>query len=105
MIRKKNEALTAELALAVCAEAESSWGAASEEMVKEDIENTVVFMLVAFAAGLRGEEVPLLSLEGFLTFWEETRAEEDRYIMLLLKGHFKGEVDERWHLVPVSDFT
>ncbi len=25
--------------------------------------------------------------------------------MLALKGCFKGEVDKRWHLVPVSDFT
>jgi hypothetical protein len=24
--------------------------------------------------------------------------------MLTLKGRFKGEVDERWHLVPVSNF-
>ncbi len=23
--------------------------------------------------------------------------------MLTLKGRFKGEVDERWHLVPISD--
>ncbi len=105
MIRKQNEALTLELALAVCAEAESSWGAASKEMVKENIENTVIFMLVALTTGLRGEEVLLLSLEGLLTFWEETRAEEDCFIMLTLKGRFKGEVHERWHLVPVSIFT
>ena len=25
--------------------------------------------------------------------------------MLTLKGRFKGEVDERWHLVPISDAT
>jgi hypothetical protein len=24
---------------------------------------------------------------------------EDHHIMLVLKGRFKGEVDERWHLV------
>ena len=24
---------------------------------------------------------------------------------MTLKGKFKGEVDERWHLVPVSDYT
>ena len=31
--------------------------------------------------------------------------EEDSHVMLTLKGHFKGEVDERWHLVPFSDHT
>jgi hypothetical protein len=105
MIRKQNEALTSNLVLAVCAKAEMKWSEAQEETVKEDVENTVVFMLVALGAGLRGKEVPLLSLEGLLTFWEETRAKEDWFVMLTLKGCFKGKVDERWHLVPVSNFT
>ena len=59
----------------------------------------------AFGAGLRGEEVLLMSMEGLLTFWTVSREAEDCHIMLALKGRFKGEVDERWHLVPVSDFT
>ena len=62
-------------------------------------------MLAAFGAGLRGEEVPLMSMEGLLTFWTVSREAEDCHIMLALKGRFKGEVDKRWHLVPVSDFT
>ena len=51
--------------------------------------------------------MPLVSLEGLLNFWEETReAEEDnRYIMVTLSGRFKGEVDSRWHMVPISDKT
>ena len=63
------------------------------------------FMLAAFGAGLRGEEVSLMSMEGLLTFWKVSMEAEDRHIMLALKGRFKGEVDERWNLVPVSDFT
>ena len=35
--------------------------------------------------------VPLVSLEGLLTFWTETRDEEDSYMMITLKGRFKGE--------------
>ena len=62
-------------------------------------------MLAAFGAGLRGEEVPLISLDGLLTFWDESRMDEDSHVMLTLKGRFKGEVDERWHLVPISDAT
>ncbi len=49
--------------------------------------------------------MPLMSMDGLLSFWMESREAENRHIMLALKGHFKGEVDERWHLVPVSDFT
>ena len=69
------------------------------------MEDTVCFMLLGFGTGLRGKEVPLLSLEGLLTFWMETRDEEDKYMMITLKGRFKGEVDERWHIVPICDKT
>ena len=106
MVRRQNEALTSVLALAVCHEAELIWGLPSTpEDSRAVLENTVGFMLVAMCGGLRGEEVPLLSLEGMLTFWEDTSREDDPYLMLTLKGRFKGEVDERWHLVPVSDYT
>jgi hypothetical protein len=105
MIRKQNEALTSSLAMAVCEAAEARWKLATEEGVKEELEDTICFMLAAFGAGLRGEEVPLMSMEGLLTFWTVSREAEDCHIMLTLKGRFKGEVDERWHLVPVSDFT
>ncbi len=72
---------------------------------REELEDTVVFMMAAFGAGLQGEEVPLISLDGLLTFWDESSLDEDRHIMLTLKGRFKGEVDERWHLVPISNAT
>ncbi len=105
MIQKQNKALSSRLALAVCETVEAKWNKATKAGTKEELEDTVCFMLVAFTEGLRGEEVPLLSMEGLLTFWEESHAEEDHHIMLTLKGRFKGEVDERWHLVPVSNFT
>ncbi len=60
-------------------------------------------MLLAFGAGLRGEEVPLVNLEELLMFWMETRTEEDNYMMIMLQGRFKGEVDQRWHIVPIFD--
>ena len=62
---------------------------------KEELEDTICFMLAAFGAGLRGEKVPLMLMEGLLTFWTVlSREAEDRHIMLALKGRFKGEVDE-----------
>jgi hypothetical protein len=103
MVRKQNEALSSLLALAVCEVAESKWHLSPDEETRENLEDTVCFMLAAMGAGLRGEEVPLLSMEGLLTFWGESLAAADRFVMLTLKGRFKGEVDERWHLVPLSD--
>ncbi len=65
------------------------------------------FVLIAFGVGLRGEEVPLVSLKGLLHFWTETRGghEDERHIMVTLSGRFKGEVDSRWHMVPISNKT
>jgi len=41
----------------------------------------VCFMPIAFGAGLQGKEVPLVSLEGLLQFWQETRegSADERY--------------------------
>jgi len=103
MVRRQNEALMSLLLLGVCAAGEEAWRQSSSEVERKTIEDTVCFMLIAFGAGLRGEEVPLVSLEGLLTFWMLTRAEPERYMMITLKGRFKGEVDSRWHVVPISD--
>jgi hypothetical protein len=71
------------------------------------MEDAVCFMPIAFGAGLQGKEVPLVSLEGLLQFWQETRegSADERYMMMTLSGRFKGEVDLHWHLVPISDRT
>ena len=47
----------------------------------------------------------MILLDGRLTFWDELRLGKDSHVMLTLKGRFKGEVDERWHLVPISNAT
>jgi hypothetical protein len=71
------------------------------------MEDAVCFMLIAFGVGLRGEEVPLVSLEGLLQFWQETWevSADVRFMMMTMSGRLKGEVDSRWHLVPISDKT
>jgi hypothetical protein len=105
MVRRQNKALTSELVLMMCSIAEGEWRAAQNPVRQSDVEDTVCFMLLGFGAGLRGEEVPLVNLEGLLTFWMETREEEDKYMMITLQGRFKGEVDQRWHIVPICDVT
>ena len=64
-------------------------------------------MLITFGMGLQGKEVPLVSLEGLLHFRQEAckGSADERYMMMTLSGQFKGEVDLRWHLVPISDKT
>ena len=105
MVRRQNEALTSELLLAMHRVAEEEWNGARTPGVREELEEVMAFMLIGFGAGLRGEEVPLTSMEGLLTFWEETSTEADPYMMMTLYGRFKTEMNERWHCVPISDNT
>ena len=66
MVRRQNEALTSNLVMGICAEADKLWARARTDIKRLEMEDAVCFMLIAFGAGLRGEEVPLVSLEGLL---------------------------------------
>jgi hypothetical protein len=72
MVRRQNEALTSAMVLAMCRRAEMDWITARSAARRVEVEDAVCFMLLGFGAGLRGEEVPLVSLEGLLTFWTVT---------------------------------
>lgn len=67
------------------------------------MEELACFVLIAFGVGLRGEEVPLVSLEGLLYFWEETGEEPQPYTMINLFGRFKAETGYRWHCLPLRE--
>ena len=73
------------------------------EKNKETLEELMSYVLIAYGASLRGEEVPLTSMKGMIFFWEETRTNEDPYIVIPLYGRFKGETEFRWHCLPISD--
>ena len=86
VIRRQNEALTIKVVLALCDLAEQDWTSSQDESEKRDIEEVVAFVLAEFCAALRGEEVPLIVMDGLLNFWDETRAATPPYIMLTLRG-------------------
>ncbi len=72
MVRRQNKALTLKLVLGICEEAERIWASARLDTKRMEMEDAICFMLIAFGVGLRGEEVPLVLLEGLLHFWVET---------------------------------
>ena len=74
-------------------------------MFKKKIAEVAVYLLCTVCGGLRGEEVPLISLKGLITFWKRTQIKSTPHIMLTLLGRFKGETGERWHLMPIADET
>eukprot|EP00956_Cyclotella_meneghiniana_P007531 scaffold10178_cov23-Cyclotella_meneghiniana.AAC.3 len=100
-IRKQNEAFTPAIIHALDKVVQDVWEASSEESERKKLEELMAYVLMEFCACLRGEEVPLLSLQGLLTFWVETTTSEDPYVMLTLRGRFKGEGELRWHCIPI----
>ena len=50
-----------------------------------------VAVVIRFRGGLRGDEVFLISLEGMLKFWEETRLRRNQsHVMVTMGGRLKG---------------
>ena len=72
--RKQDEALTVEQLLSICDIAEEDWNNSQSEEEKKEIKSVMTFAVVGFCILLRGEEVPLIVINGMLTFLEETRA-------------------------------
>jgi hypothetical protein len=73
---------------------------------RKTVEDLMSFVLIEFCAGLRGKEVPLLSLEGMLKFWGATTDLIERpHVVLTLHGRFKGEAGERWHCITIAILT
>jgi hypothetical protein len=105
-VKYQNEALTSKMVNGLSDMLEETWRAMGHEQQRERLEELMCYVLMSFGCGLRGEEVPLISLKGLLHFWNETRRDaEDPYIMLTLYGRFKGETGYRWHCLPICDHT
>jgi len=88
VVRRQNEALSSKLVIGICAEAENFWARAHSDTKRLEMEDAVCFMPIAFGAGLQGKEVPLVSVEGLLQFWQETRegSADERYMMTTLSS-------------------
>ena len=63
-------------------------------------------VVIGFCGGLRGEELFMMSLKGMLKFWEDSRKNKHlSHVMVTLKGRFKGETGEIWHVMTSADTT
>ena len=70
---------------------------------KEKIADVVVFVLVSFLAGLRGEEILRIVLGETMDFPEVGQAQGNRkHMRLPLRGIVKGDSGESYHLVVVT---
>ena len=73
---------------------------------KEKVADILVFVLAAFLAGLRGGEVTKLILGEVRNVFEEARYHHKcPHVVLPLRGRFKGETGETYHMIAVSAET
>ena len=73
----------------------------SRELQKQTI-FPALFALIAFCCALRGEEVPLVHLDGIVRHWDEAvNHPVHPHIVIALMGRFKNEVSEKYHLMPL----
>lgn len=61
-----------------------------------------LFSIIAFCCGLRGEELPLLSLCGIRRHLERAKNHPTHpHVVIALLGRFKSEVSQKYHLMPL----
>ena len=103
VVRKQDEALSSAQMLALQEVGDWLWQRAADDRERKEIANIMACVVVGFCASLRGEEIPWISMKGLRQFWPDTLP--DGFVMIPLRGKFKGEDNLRWHLVPLVDST
>ena len=68
VVRFQNDALTSLMVLALDDILKNEWNRSMSNDRHEIIEELISFVLIRFGSGLRGEQVPLISLRGLLHF-------------------------------------
>jgi hypothetical protein len=103
--RKQNEALMSSQLLALLEVIEEDWIASPEGPAKKRLEEVAAFVCIGFSGSLRGEEVSLISIKGMIEHWESSRHHRIPHVMITLRGKFKGEQNNRWHMQPIVEVT
>jgi hypothetical protein len=97
---RPNQALTVELMVALLDLAKTR---ITQAVSEEDGHRWVVFHTYATISNvisLRGVEGMLLDLEALNRYWGSGRAAPKPYVVIPLKGQFKGESHHFCHLIP-----
>ena len=71
---------------------------------KKEITCLAAAMVIGFCRGFQGEDVLLTSMKIILKNWEEARLKQIKsHVMVPLKGRFKGETGDKWHIILLVD--
>lgn len=100
---KPDLAISIELMHALMANYEKRWIVAGANlMAQQMVIFPALFTIVAFCCGLRGEELPLLSLCGVRRHLDRAKNHPTHpHVVIALLGRFKSEVSQKYHLMPI----
>jgi hypothetical protein len=103
---RPDRALSIEVLLEYQAYYEKAWEAATTDQGKLDAALHAAFIILGFCGGLRGEEIPMLSLDSTLKHFYKPQVRGLEHVMVALRGRIKGEyLDETCHLIPLCART
>jgi hypothetical protein len=100
---KQDLAISIEQMHALMARFERRWVLASEDLVlQQSVLFPALFSIIAFCCGLRGEELPLLSLCGIKRHLSRGLNHPTHpHVVIALLGRFKTEISQKYHLMPI----
>ncbi len=63
------------------------------------------FYIIGYTLALQGEEIPLVELRRMHKHWRQATTHRKPHVVVTLLGHFKNEVSECYHMMPVLSIT
>ena len=100
---KPDLAISIEQMHALMGNYEKRWNQAGANLLaREMVLFPALFCVIAFCCGLRGEELPLMSLCGIKRHLEKGKNHPTHpHVVIALLGRFKSEVSQKYHLMPL----
>jgi hypothetical protein len=103
---RPDRALTIEVMLAIQSHYAQLYELTQSLRERLAISCSCTFFVVEFCAGLRGEELPMMSLDAIRRYYGKPQKANLEHVMLGLRGRIKGEYkDEHCHLIPIAAVT
>jgi hypothetical protein len=99
---KQDQSISIEQMHALMENYENRWAQATDRVDQRCVLFPALFCIVAFCCGLRGEEVPMMSLTGTRMYSEQGFMHRTTpHVVVALYGRFKNEIGNKYHLMPL----
>jgi hypothetical protein len=85
---------------------EREWNEGTSDSQLETAASLGAFSAIAFCASLQGSEIYMVDLKGLIKHQQDlTRMNKHDHVVIPLLGQFKGELNSRYHLIPLAVST